>query len=60
MAELKDKITNALDECRMLILGAQIMLGFQYRSVFESGFEKLPHHTQNLKMIGLVLMLVAV
>ncbi|HVG18218.1 MAG TPA: DUF6328 family protein, partial [Blastocatellia bacterium] len=60
MAQLKDKITNALDECRMLILAAQIMLGFQYRSVFEVGFEKLPHHTQYLKMVGLVLMLTAV
>jgi hypothetical protein len=60
MAELKDKITNALNECRILILGAQIILGFQYRSVFEEGFEKLPRHAQYLKMIALVLMLVAI
>lgn len=60
MAELKDKITNALDECRMLILAAQIMLGFQYRATFEPGFEKLPHHAQYLKMLGLALMLVSV
>ncbi|HEV2912176.1 MAG TPA: DUF6328 family protein [Pyrinomonadaceae bacterium] len=60
MAKLKDKIKNALDESRMLILGAQVLLGFQYRSVFESGFEKLPQSSQYLKLCGLCLMLVAV
>lgn len=60
MAELKDKITNALNECRILILGAQVILGFQYRSFFENGFEKLPLHAQYLKMIGMALMLLAV
>jgi DMSO reductase anchor subunit len=60
MAELKDKITNALNESRILILGAHILLGFQYRSIFEPGFDKLPHHTQYLKLLGLALMLVAV
>jgi magnesium-transporting ATPase (P-type) len=60
MAELKDKIQNVLDESRMLILGAQVLLGFEYRSAFESGFEKLPRHTQYLKLGGLGLMLAAV
>jgi hypothetical protein len=60
MAKLKDKIKTALSEGRMLILGAQVLLGFQYRSVFESGFEKLPHSSQYLKLCGLCLMLIAV
>lgn len=60
MAQLKDKIKTALDESRMLILGAQVLLGFQYRSVFESGFDKLPLSSQYLKLCGLCLMLVAV
>lgn len=60
MAQLKDKIKTALDESRMLILGAQVLLGFQYRSVFESGFEKLPLSSQYLKLCGLCLMLTAV
>ena len=42
MAKLKDKIKTALDEGRMLVLGAQILVGFQYRAVFEPVFEKLP------------------
>lgn len=44
----------------MLILGAQVLLGFQYRAVFESGFDKLPVSSQYLKLCGLCLMLLAV
>jgi hypothetical protein len=60
MAKQKDKVGNALDEVRMLILGSQVLLGFQFRSVFEPVFERLPHHTQYLKAIGLGLMTIAV
>jgi Family of unknown function (DUF6328) len=60
MAKLKDKIKTTLDEGRMLILGSQVLLGFQFRSIFEKGFEKLPPHAQYLKMGGLGLMLIAV
>src|SRR5207237_700788 len=59
MAKLKDKIQNALDESRMLVLGCQVLLGFQYRSAFEPGFEKLPVSSHYLKMAALCLMLVA-
>lgn len=59
MAKLKDKIQTALDESRMLVLGSQVLLGFQYRSAFEPGFEKLPTLSQYLKMTGLCLLLVA-
>jgi amino acid permease len=60
MSKLKDKIQNALDEGRMLVLGSQVLLGFQYRSAFEPGFEKLTRHSQYLKVCGLGLMLIAV
>jgi hypothetical protein len=40
--ELTKKIKLALDETRILILGAQILLGFQFRAVFSDGYEKLP------------------
>jgi len=59
MAKLKDKIQNALDEGRMLVLGSQVLLGFQYRSAFEPGFEKLPVSSQYLKLLALGLMLIA-
>lgn len=60
MAKLKDKVQNALDEGRMLVLGAQILVGFEYRSAFEQGFEKLPHSAQLLKMISLGIMLISI
>src|SRR5215207_2912786 len=60
MAKIKDKVENALNEARMLVLGAQVLVGFQFRSVFEPGFDKLPLPSQLLKMAGLGLMLVAV
>lgn len=60
MAELKDKVQTALDEGRMLILGAQVLLGFQYRAIMEPGFESLPRHSQYLKLGGMGLMLLAV
>ena len=60
MAKIKDKVKYALDEARMLVLGAQVLVGFQFRSVFEQGFDKLPLPSQLLKLLGLVLMLVAV
>ena len=60
MAKQKDKVQNALDEVRILILGSQVLLGFQLRSAFEPAFERLPHHTQYLKMAALGLMIIAV
>ncbi len=60
MAELKDRIKTTLDEARMLILGSQVLLGFQFRSVFEKGFEKLPQHAHYMKLGGLILMIVAI
>ena len=60
MTELKDKVKTALDEGRILILGANILLGFQYRSSLEKGFDQLPLSSQYLKMGGLGLMLIAV
>jgi hypothetical protein len=60
MPILKDKIKLALDESRMLILGAQILLGFQFRAVFESAFERLPRSSQLLKMGALAILLGAI
>ena len=60
MTELKDKIKIALDESRMLVLGTQILLGFQFRSAFEPAFDQLPKSSQHLKLIGLMILLVAI
>lgn len=60
MTKIKDKIKNALDESRMLILGLQILLGFEYRVVFEKQFELLPRSSQYLQLIGLSILLIAI
>jgi hypothetical protein len=59
MAKFKDKIQNMLDEARMLVLGSQVLIGFQFRSAFESGFARLPRHAQYMKLGALALMLCA-
>jgi hypothetical protein len=60
MAKISDKVKYALDEARMLVLGAQVLVGFQFRSVFEKGFDSLPLPSQILKLTGLGIMLVAI
>ncbi len=60
MAKLKDRVQTALQEGRILVLGAQVILGFQFRSIFEKGFEQLPAHAQYIRLGGLGLMTLAV
>ncbi len=60
MAQLKNKLRNTLDEGRILILVAQVLLGFQFRSVFEPGFEQMSRHSQDFELIGLSVMLLAI
>jgi hypothetical protein len=57
MAELKDKVQNALDEARMLMLGTQVLIGIGFRAVVENGLEDLPPQTQYLKLVSLGLLL---
>lgn len=58
--KLTDKIKTGLDESRILILGMQLLLGFQYRAVFEPGFQPLPTVSQYLKLAGLAVLLIAI
>ena len=58
--ELSKKVKLALDETRMLILGAQILLGFQFRGVFSDGYEQLPTHARYLDGPALGLMVCVV
>jgi len=53
--ELSKKVSIALAETRMLILGAQILIGFQFRGVFSDGYEKLPTHVRYLDGLALAL-----
>src|SRR3954465_7693128 len=43
-----------LDETRALILGAQILLGFQLQGVFRPVFDRLPWHDRYLDIASLL------
>lgn len=58
MAALSHKIQNALDEGRILVLGAQLFLGVEYRSFFEPSFPSLPSWARTGKLLALCIMLV--
>src|ERR1700704_2027702 len=58
--ELSQKIKIGLDEARMLILGAQILLGFQLHEVFTETFEDLPAFSRRTNIAGLALMTLTV
>jgi len=51
-----EKIKIALDETRMLIMGAQVLLGFQMRSVFQDEFDALAEHAKAGTGIALLIM----
>jgi hypothetical protein len=58
VAELKDKVENAINEARILILGGQVLIGVNYRSFFEDDFNGLSAFSQHLLAISLGGMLV--
>jgi hypothetical protein len=60
MASTKDKVQKALSEVRTLVLGAQILLGFQYQALFRPRFEELPGYAKVLDAVVFVLMLVTI
>ena len=60
MAKLEERTGNALNEARTLVLGAQVLLGFNFQAVFTPAFETLPALSRNLKVCSLSLMLVAI
>ncbi|ACI51971.1 conserved hypothetical protein [Gluconacetobacter diazotrophicus PA1 5] len=57
---LHDRVKTALDEARTLILGAQILLGFQYQAAFQERFDTLPPPARIMATGALGLMLVTV
>ena len=52
-ATLTDRIENALNEGRMLLLGGQVLLGFSYRICFEPRFENIPEAARLAELAGL-------
>lgn len=57
MAKLANRVQSALDEARLLVLGMQILMGFEYRAFFEPAFDRLPGWAQAAKLTALCVML---
>ena len=55
--ELDRKVKTALDETRLLILGVQVLLGFEFQSFFQDGFEELSPASKTLSVAGLLLVI---
>jgi hypothetical protein len=59
VAEPDFKTQDALNESRILVLGVQVLLSFQYSSFLESSFDQLPLSSQYLEVIALGLLIIA-
>jgi hypothetical protein len=58
--ELERKLKTALDETRLLILGAQVLFGFAFSGAFQELFGELPIGSRLIHCTGLLLFLAAV
>jgi len=54
---LQKKLKLALDENRLLILGTQVLFGFQFNGVFQDLFVELPYASRLLEAAGLTLLM---
>lgn len=59
MSEPEQKTQDALNESRILVLGVQVLLSFQYSCALETSFDKLPYSSQCLELIALALLIIA-
>ncbi|MBV9631250.1 MAG: hypothetical protein JO230_24360 [Xanthobacteraceae bacterium] len=57
---LSKKVRTALDETRLLILGAQVLFGFQLEAVFQNQFSTLPLLSRSIACAAVLLMTIAV
>jgi hypothetical protein len=60
MSAAEKKVKIALDECRVLMLGAQILFGFHLRAVFQQQFPSLSPVARMLYVFAFVAMAVVV
>ncbi len=51
--ELKDKIDHALTEARMVLPGAQALLGFQFLAMLTESFSRLPSSSKYVHLVSL-------
>ena len=58
MGDLQERVRVVLSEARILVLGSEVVLGFQFRAAFEEGFSK--RLLLGMDLIAAVLMVLAI
>jgi hypothetical protein len=58
--DIESRLKTALDESRLLILGAQVLFGFQFEAVFQERFSDLSEASRAIHSAGLVLLLISI
>src|SRR5258707_6543382 len=58
--KLDDALKVSLDELRMQMLGAQVLLGFEFQGLFQDGFAAIPLVCRSVTAVGLGLMIGAI
>jgi hypothetical protein len=57
---MEDRLKTALDESRLLILGAQVLFGFQFQAAFQELFATIPMASRYVHCAGLVMLLASI
>jgi hypothetical protein len=58
--DLDRRVKAALDETRLLILGVQVLLGFEFQCFFEDGFSNLSSGSKSVCTLSLFLVIMSV
>ena len=56
---MEDRLKTALDESRLLILGVQVLFGFQFQAAFQDLFSSVPAGSRYVHCAGLALLLLS-
>jgi len=57
---IDSRLKTALDESRLLILGAQVLFGFQFEAVFQELFPEISAPGRIVHCVGLVMLLISI
>lgn len=58
--KLEQKLKIALNENRLLVLGTQVIFGFQFNGIFQEQFEQLPDASRAVACSGLTLLMITI
>lgn len=56
--QLEAKLKTAMDETRLLILGAQVLFGFQFEAAFQELYRELPDYAKGVHGLGVVFLVI--